>query len=202
MNNSESVNHNDITSNKEQQDDNKPFFVMTLEFEKGKQEYIKIFPHTDPDEVSFNFCKENNLDFVSMKYLKDEINELLSKFNEKKMRGGIIGSNNSIKKYHKEKINIVEEYDNTLSGSVKDGNRKVVFSQPHSKSEERIKIIENESYYDIDNDKVNCKDSQECNDVINEDDGDEDEGEIKIVGCDVVYKKQIVNNFNSNSNKY
>ena len=102
MNNCGSVNHNDTTTNKEQQDDNKPFFVMTLEFEKGKQEYIKIFPNTDPDEVSFNFCKENNLDFVSMKYLKDEINELLCKFNEKKIIGGIIGSNNSIEEVEEE----------------------------------------------------------------------------------------------------
>ena len=102
MNNSGSVSHNDAISNKEHQDDNKPFFVMTLEFEKGKQEYIKIFPNTDPDEVSFNFCKENNLNFVSMKYLKEEINELLCKFNEKKMIGGIIGSNNSIEEVEEE----------------------------------------------------------------------------------------------------
>jgi hypothetical protein len=110
-------------------------------------------------------------------------------------------SKDKVKKREKD-LHDFMKYTESLIGSNKDGNRRAMFSQPHSKSEERIKIIENESYYDIDNDKVNCKDSQECNDVINEDDGDEDEGEIKIVGCDVVYKKQIVNNFNSNSNKY
>ena len=127
---------------------------------------------------------------ISLSVSKDKVKRREKDLNDfMKYTESLIGSN---------KINIVEDYDNTFSGSNKDGNRRAVFSQPHSKSEERIKIIENESYYDID--KVTVKDSQECNDVINEDDGDEDEGEIKIVGCDVVYKKQIVNNFNSNSN--
>jgi hypothetical protein len=153
MNNSESVNHNDITSNKEQQDDNKPFFVMTLEFEKGKQEYIKIFPNTDPDEVSFNFCKENNLDFVSMKYLKDEINELLSKFNEKKMIGGIIGSNNSIEEVEEENFLTMKtceqkqsEIVNEEGGmTVSEGNnehdkekKRFVYSSLDSKEEEQV----------------------------------------------------------------
>ena len=127
---------------------------------------------------------------ISLSVSKDKVKKREKDLNDfMKYTESLIGSN---------KINIVEEYDNTFSGSNKDDNRRAVFSQPHSKSEERIKIIENESYYDNDNDKVNCKNSKECNDVINEDDGDEDEGEIKVVGCDVVYKKQIVNNFNSN----
>ena len=79
-------------------EDTQPFFKMTLEFEKGKHKHIKIFPTSDPDELSFNFCKENNLDFTSMKYLKEEITKLLSKFAERKL----LYSNNSIQEVEEE----------------------------------------------------------------------------------------------------
>ena len=131
---------------------------------------------------------------ISLNVSKDKVKEREKDLNDfMKYTESLLRSNNSIKKYQKEKINIVEEYEG--DNNTMNVNRRVMFSQPHSKSEERIKIIENESYYDNDNDHVNCKDSQECNDITNEDDG-----EIKIVGSDAVYKKQIVNNFNSNSN--
>ena len=111
---------------------------------------------------------------------KDKVRKREKDLNDfMKYTESLLGSN-STTKYQTEKINIVEEYegDNAVSGNDKDGIRKVMFSQPHSKSEERIKIVENESYYDNDTDN---------NEPINEDDG-----EIKIVGSDVVYKKQII----------
>ena len=79
-------------------EETQPFFKMTLEFEKGKHKHIKIFPTSDPDELSFNFCKENNLDFTSMKYLKEEITKLLNKFAERKL----LYSNNSIQEVEEE----------------------------------------------------------------------------------------------------
>ena len=57
-----------------------PFFIMTLEFEKGKYKKIKIFPDSDPTELAFNFCKDNNLDFAIMKYINSEIENLVLKF--------------------------------------------------------------------------------------------------------------------------
>ncbi len=88
--------------------DNQPFFIMTLEFEKGKQKKIKIFPNSDPTELSFNFCKENNLDFVSMKYLTNEIQSLLNKYNENKSKFNanliVNGSNNSIQEVEEENM--------------------------------------------------------------------------------------------------
>ena len=64
----------------EKEEIEQPFFIMTLEFEKGKYKKIKIFPDSDPTELAFNFCKDNNLDFATMKYINSEIENLVLKF--------------------------------------------------------------------------------------------------------------------------
>ena len=95
LNQQEQVFKNDILNNKkynknkneifnflkeEKEEIEQPFFIMTLEFEKGKHKKIKIFPDSDPTELAFNFCKDNNLDFATMKYINSEIENLVLKF--------------------------------------------------------------------------------------------------------------------------
>ena len=60
----------------------KPFYLMTLEDNNGECKQIKIYQDSDPFELSYNFCKENNLDFESMKYVKKNIKEIIKKFNK------------------------------------------------------------------------------------------------------------------------
>ena len=61
---------------------NMPFYLLTLEVNNGESKQIKIYPNSDPFELSYNFCKENNLDFESMKYVKKNIKEIVKKFNK------------------------------------------------------------------------------------------------------------------------
>ena len=53
-----------------------PFFLMTLEDNNGECKQIKIFETSNPSELAYNFCKENNLDYTSMKYIKKNIKEI------------------------------------------------------------------------------------------------------------------------------
>ena len=62
----------------------KPFYLMTLEDNNGECKQIKIYQDSDPFELSYNFCKENNLDFESMKYVKKYIKKIVKKFKEDK----------------------------------------------------------------------------------------------------------------------
>ena len=79
-------------------DDKKPFFLMTLEDNTGKCQEIKIYQNTNPSELAYNFCKENNLDFSSMKYIKSNIKSIIKRFNEPQQKALIYNnSNNSIK---------------------------------------------------------------------------------------------------------
>ena len=71
--------HNDIQKNTK---DN--FFVlMTLEDEQGLSKQIKIYKNSDPTELAFDFCKANNLDFNSLKFIKSNIKKTKKSFFEK-----------------------------------------------------------------------------------------------------------------------
>ena len=87
------------SSDFENDEDDQPFFIMTLEFEKGKYKKIKIYPDSDPTELAFNFCKVNNFDFSTMKYINSEIQNLLSKFK----------SNSNLEEFTNNSIQEVEE---------------------------------------------------------------------------------------------
>ena len=58
-----------------------PIYIMTLELEKGKPEKIKIYPDSDPMQIASNFCKEHNLDYNGLDYLRNKIETLLNQNN-------------------------------------------------------------------------------------------------------------------------
>ena len=58
----------------------KPFFLINLEDSNKECQQIKIYPNSNPSEIAFNFCKENNLDFTAMKFIKTNIKNILQKF--------------------------------------------------------------------------------------------------------------------------
>jgi hypothetical protein len=71
---------------------------MTLEDNMGKCQQIKIYQNSNPSELAYYFCKENNLDFTSMKYIKSNIKSIVKKFNEPQQKTLLYNnSNNSIK---------------------------------------------------------------------------------------------------------
>jgi len=69
-------NKNEVNSEETQ------FYLITLEDNNGEHQQIRIFKNSDPSEIAFNFCKENNLDFKSMKYIKKNIQKIIEKFDE------------------------------------------------------------------------------------------------------------------------
>ena len=85
-----------------------PFFLMILEDNNGESKQIKIFEDSDPSELAFYFCKENNLDYSSMKYIETNIKEILKKFNTIDKKELIYLSNDSIKEEDEEKYGTEE----------------------------------------------------------------------------------------------
>ena len=55
-----------------------PIYIMTLELEKGKPEKINIYSDSDPKQIASDFCKEHNLDYNGLDYLKKRIESLLN----------------------------------------------------------------------------------------------------------------------------
>ena len=99
----------------------KRFFLMTLEDNFGQFQQLKIFKNSDPSELAFNFCKENNLDFNSMKFIKKSVKEIIKKFDESKQNTDFLnGCNSSIQEVDEE--NIVTE--GTLKSDLIDSGSK------------------------------------------------------------------------------
>ena len=86
----------------------KPFYLMTLEDGNGETKQIKIYKNSDPYELAYNFCKENNLDFESMKYIKRNIKNIIKKFEEKEF----YFINNSISEEDEDNCELGDEYQN------------------------------------------------------------------------------------------
>ena len=124
-NNNKNIINNDLNNSPLEQktniiddDDKKPFFLMTLEDNTGKCQEIKIYQNTNPSELAYNFCKENNLDFCSMKYIKSNIKSIIKKFNEPQQKAlKYNNSNNSIKEEE-------DEDDYLTEGTMRSNEKK------------------------------------------------------------------------------
>lgn len=74
---------NNINDNENIEEENKeeePLAILNLEIEKGIVKQIKLYKNSNPEEVSFAFCKENNIDFSLMSQIKNEIETLLQNY--------------------------------------------------------------------------------------------------------------------------
>ena len=99
------------------------FYIMTLQAE-GERHQIKIFKNSNASELAFNFCKEYNMDFQTMKYLKKCIKKIILNFDNKRKNEMIylLKDNSSIQEVAEEEIIT----DNSLkkSGTYRKTNSK------------------------------------------------------------------------------
>ena len=72
---------NNFSENNKKEEE-EPLALLNLEIEKGVIKQIKLFKNSNPEEVSYKFCKENNIDFSLMNHIKNEIESLLQKYYE------------------------------------------------------------------------------------------------------------------------
>ena len=99
------------------------FYIMTLQAD-GERHQIKIFKNSNASELAFNFCKEYNMDFQTMKYLKKCIKKIILNFDNKRKNEMmyLFKDNSSIKEEAEEEMIT----DNSLkkSGTYKKINSK------------------------------------------------------------------------------
>ena len=84
---------------KENKKEDGPLALLNLEMQKGIIKQIKFYQNSNPEELAYNFCKENKIDFLSMAQIKNEIESLIQKYfntyqKEKKVENLIIENNN------------------------------------------------------------------------------------------------------------
>lgn len=103
-----------------------PLYVMTVELEKGKSESIRIYSDSKPEELAYEFCKKNNLDFVSLEYLTNQIKSLfitVSNTNHLLMQNNNNQNQDQLQEQQQECI-IEEEEDDNLYNEQRQMNAK------------------------------------------------------------------------------
>ena len=193
-------------NNLDNTEDKKPFFLMTLEDNLGKCQQIKIYQNSNPSELAFNFCKENNLDFSSMKYIKSNIKAIIKKFNENQQKGLLYNNNNnSIKEEEDEDDYLTER---TLKSNEKQKNKDN--DEDNKLNEEEKKnndLNDNNNNSNEENDKneiknlnneYNNEDNNDDNNGDNNDDNNEDNNDDKK---DDDINNKIDNNENGKDNR-
>ena len=217
--NSENVSSIESPKNLDNTEDKKPFFLMTLEDNLGKCQQIKIYQNSNPSELAFNFCKENNLDFSSMKYIKANIKAIIRKFNENQQKGLLYNNNNnSIKEEEDEDDYLTER---TLKSNEKQKNKdndednklneeerkKKGLNDNNNNSNEENDKNEIKSINNEDNNDENINKNIDNNDNDNDNDNDNEKGNRKddeidknsksIKSLDKENKNEVIKNFNN-----
>ena len=109
MNEDENI---DEENNKEEE----PFALLNLEIEKGIVKQIKLYRNSNPEEVSFAFCKENNIDFSLMSQIKNEIESLMQNYFQSTQKENQNDNNSS----QRNKNNFIKNNSNYMTNKKND----------------------------------------------------------------------------------
>ena len=69
-----------IEKNMDEANDDLQFYLITLEDNNGNFHQIKIFKNSDAEEIAYNFCKENDLEYTFMKSIEKNIRKIIEQF--------------------------------------------------------------------------------------------------------------------------
>ena len=153
---------NDEEKNEENELEEEPIYVMTVELEKGKSESIKIFSNSKPEELAFSFCKKYNLDFSSLSYLSTQIKSLIEN----------LPNGNDILEKNNEAIEEVDEENNPPSSeapSKKFGSQSNSTNLSPGTLNNKRKMIDNDNFINNNNyDNNNIKNYENNDNIENE----------------------------------
>ena len=84
--------------------DNKDVKVLSIELNENNQKFLKIYPDSKPEELAYEFCLENALDFESLKILTKEIKNALNQNNDSIKRTTSNGVDNNFMNLNSDEI--------------------------------------------------------------------------------------------------
>lgn len=79
----ESISNKTLKKQNDSKEIKEPIYEMTIESEKGRKEIINIYSNSKPEEIAYNFCKENNLDFETLELMVNQIKKLMKSISNK-----------------------------------------------------------------------------------------------------------------------
>ena len=67
---------------REQSKFKEPIYLINFEIGNNSKAQLSIYIDSKPDELAYNFCKENNLDFESLQIISNKIKSLLDNYRD------------------------------------------------------------------------------------------------------------------------
>ena len=181
--------------NENENNEQRPMFIMTLELEDGNTEQIVLYKDSDPDKIANEFCCLHNLKVDYVKYLKEKIQTLLGEsnvINEEDEREGK-GDEGENEELNKEGEGEKKREDND---EVVDNNEKVMDVQIQCKESEQQDV-------NMMNDKQNKEEANNdnySNNNYNYNEFKENNEPIEIEGNNYNNANNINDNVNNNNN--
>ena len=125
------------------------YFLMTIEDEFGKRQQMKIYQDSNASELAFNFCRQNNYDYISMKHIKKNIEKIIKKFDEPDQKVIYLDcSNSSIQEVDEE--NLITEGTGknkceNISSFDKNSRRKIDSEKSSENTQKPLKDVKEEN---------------------------------------------------------
>ena len=163
--------------NENENNEQRPMFIMTLELEDGNTEQIVIYKDSDPEKIANEFCCQHNLKVDYVKYLKEKIQTLL-------------GESNVISE-EDEKEGKGEEGENECLNKEGEGEKR----------REDNDVIDDDNNEEIMDVQIQCKESEEdVNMMNNKQNKEENENDkpIELEGSNYSNADNINDNTNNN----
>ena len=172
-----------------------PIYIMTLELEKGKPEKLKIFLDSDPLQIATDFCKEHNLDYNGLDYLRKRIENLLNQNNINL----VSSKKDNIKQFEKSEYNLNINTNNLIKNK-KSQSKDYNLSSPKQSIKNKKNNYNQEMNYIINNISSSKKQSHKCKRrILNNENSDKIFDKIYK---EIKYKNSKENKYNNKLNIY
>ena len=138
-------------------DQKKALLTLAIELGDKKKQLLNIYLDSKPEQLAYDFCLQNNLDFDSMENLKEEIKNALANYNADAANQNEKKENQEEVEQKNEENEERENEENILSKENENENENEELSKENEQEEQEIQNI-NENENDIKKEK---KDEEE-----------------------------------------
>ena len=157
-------------SEDEEQNDSqkKPLLTLSIELGDKKKQLLNIYLDSKPEQLAYDFCLQNNLDFDSMQNLTEEIKNALSNYKGDTSNQEIKDQINEEEEQKKreeeeneEKEEIEDNNENIENKENESENKNEELSEGHEQNQQEQKEQNNENNNENEKEKDNEDDKQE-----------------------------------------
>ena len=135
--------NNNLQDSSLKKNEHKEIMILSIELNENHKKFLKIYSDSKPEELAYDFCLQNSLDFESLKDLTNEIKNVLklNKDNKNQINNNLIeknsmnlGSDELIDKRKNDNLQFKENYFKIERPKIED----LIKESPNIKNDEEL----------------------------------------------------------------